>query len=95
MKILRYGKELNENFAVYQSLFDKARANVNILLDDDAVEDAKNMYFSLNTGSLKGRLRFIECPSGYDASLFYQKFGKKGMYKLLRSARQLNEYELL
>lgn len=89
------GKELNEDFAVYQALFDKARANINILLDDDAVEDAKKMYLSLNTGSLKGRLRFIECPSGYDASLFYQKFGKKCMYKLLRSARQLNEYELL
>lgn len=89
------GKVLTEEFSVYNAITEKARANINILLDDDAVEDAKKMYLFLNSGKLKDRIRFIECPSGYDASLFYQKFGKIGIYKLMQSARRLNEYELL
>lgn len=89
------GKVLNEDFAVYQAIIERARANVNILLDDDAVNDAKKMYLFLNNGALKDRVRFVECPQGYDASLFYQKFGKKGVLNLMRSARRLKEYELL
>lgn len=89
------GKVLNEDFAVYQAIIEKARAKVNILLDDDAIDDAKKMYLFLNTGRLKDRVRFIECPKGYDASLFYEKFGKNGIYQLMRSARRLKEYELL
>lgn len=89
------GKVINEDFAVYSTIVEKARANINILLDDDAVNDAKKMYCFLDKGDLKGRIRFIECPSGYDASLFYQKFGKSGIYKLMRSARRLNEIEIL
>lgn len=89
------GKVLNEDFAVYQALIEKARAKVIILLDDDAISDAKKMYRFLNTGRLKDKIRIIECPNGYDASLFYEKFGKKGIYKLIKSARKLKDYELL
>jgi DNA primase len=89
------GKVLNEDFAVYQALTEKARAKIVVLLDDDAINDAKKMYRFLNTGVLKDRIRLIECPNGYDASLFYEKFGKQGIYKLIKSARKLEEYELL
>ena len=89
------GKVLNEDFAVYQALIERARAKVIILLDDDAISDAKKMYMFLNTGCLKDKIRIIECPNGYDASLFYEKFGKKGIYKLIKSARKLKDYELL
>ena len=89
------GKVLNEEFAVYQALTEKARAKIIVLLDDDAINDAKKMYRFLNTGVLKDRIRLIECPNGYDASLFYEKFGKQGIYKLIKSARKLEEYELL
>lgn len=89
------GKVINEDFAAYNAIIEKARANVIVLLDDDAINDAKKMYMFLNKGTLKDKVRFIECPSGYDASLWYQHFGKEGMVKLLRSARKLNEYELL
>lgn len=89
------GKVLNEDFAIYNAVIEKARVNVIILLDDDAISDAKKMYLFLNSGRLKDRIRVIECPNGYDASLFYQKFGKKGTLELMRSARKLKEYELL
>lgn len=89
------GKVLNEDFAVYHTLVEKARANIIIILDDDAIVDAKNMYRFLNCGILKDRIRIVECPNGYDASLFYQHFGKKGVYKLIKSARKLKDYELM
>lgn len=89
------GKVINEDFAVYDALLNRARANVNILLDDDAIRDAKKMYFFLNGGKLNGNIRLIECPSGYDASSFYQNFGRKGMLQLMRSARKLEDFELL
>lgn len=89
------GKVLNEDFVLYGALVEKARAKVVIMLDNDAIEDAKEMYRFLNCGVLKDRIRIVECPNGYDPSLFYQKFGKKGILKLMRSARRLNEYELL
>lgn len=89
------GKVLNEDFVVYQALIEKARAKIIILLDDDAISDAKKMYRFLNTGRLKDKIRLIECPNGYDASLFYEKFGKDGIYKLIKSARKLKDYELL
>lgn len=89
------GKVLNEDFVLHGALVEKARAKVVIMLDNDAIEDAKEMYRFLNCGVLKDRIRIVECPNGYDPSLFYQKFGKKGILKLMRSARRLNEYELL
>ena len=89
------GKSLNEDFVLYGALVEKARAKVVIMLDNDAIEDAKEMYRFLNCGVLKDRIRIVECPNGYDPSLFYQKFGKNGILKLMRSARRLNEYELL
>lgn len=89
------GKVLNEDFAVYHALLEKARNKVIILLDDDAMADSRKMYRLLNAGRLKDKIRIIECPNGYDAALFYEKFGKKGIYKLIQSARKLKEYELL
>lgn len=89
------GKVLNEDFAVYQMLIEKARAKIIVLLDDDAIDDAKKMYGFLNCGRLRDRIRIIECPKGYDASLFYQYFGKKGIYGLIKTARKLKDYELL
>lgn len=89
------GKVLNEDFAVYQAIIEKAREKVIIFLDDDALNDAKKIYMFLNTGRLKNKIKIIECPQGYDASLYYQYFGIKGILNLLRSARSLKEYELL
>ena len=83
-------------------LFDKdliekviGRKNINILLDDDAYDNAYRMYKFLNSKGFKDSVRLIQCPQGYDASLINEKFGKKGIIKLLRNAIKLDEYTLM
>lgn len=89
------GKTLKNDYATFKALTEKAKMNVNILLDDDATEDAKKIYKLLNSTELKGRVRLIVCPDGYDASDIYQKFGKRGIRRLLRKAAKIDEFELL
>lgn len=75
-------------------LHDHAMSFVVIVLDDDAWEDAKNLYRELNFGYLRGRIKIVRCPEGYDPSKIYEKLGAKGIVKLLMSARFLTDDEL-
>jgi len=75
-------------------LHDHAMAYIVIVLDDDAWEDAKNLYRQLNFGDLRGRIKIVRCPEGYDPSKIHEKLGAKGVVKLLMGARQLNNAEL-
>ena len=89
------GKTLKRDYATFNAIVSKAKANVNVLLDDDALNDAKKIYKLLSSTNLKGRVRLIECPDGYDASDIYQKFGKKGIRKLMQRAEELDDFELV
>lgn len=89
------GKALKRDYATFKALVRKAHANVNVLLDDDAIEDAKKIYKLLESTNLKGKVRLIVCPDGYDASDIYQKFGKKGIRKLMNTAQTINEFDLV
>ena len=89
------GKTLKRDYATFNTVITKAKANVNVLLDDDALNDAKKIYKLLSSTNLKGRVRLIECPDGYDASDIYQKFGKKGIRKLMQRAKEIEEFELV
>lgn len=89
------GKTLKKEYATFKALVKKAKMNVNVLLDDDAIEDAKKIYRLLETTNLKGKIRLIVCPNGYDASDIYQHFGKHGIIKLMRSAYKMDDFELL
>ena len=89
------GKTLKRDYATFNAVVSKAKANVNVLLDDDALNDAKKIYKLLSSTNLKGRVRLIECPDGYDASDIYQKFGKKGIRKLMQRAEELDDFELV
>lgn len=75
-------------------LHDHAMAYIVIVLDGDAYEDAKHLYQQLNFGDLRGRIKIVRCPEGYDPSKIYEKLGAKGIIKLLMSARLLNDFEL-
>lgn len=88
------GKTLKNDYATFKAVISKAKSNVNVLLDDDALDDAKKIYKLLNSTSLKGRIRIIECPNGYDASDIYQKWGKRGIFQLMKRTRMLEDYEL-
>lgn len=89
------GKTLKREYATFNAVVKKARVNVNILLDDDALNDAKKIYKLLNSTRLKGNVRLIECPNGYDASDIYQKFGKRGIKQLMKRVKVIDEFELV
>ena len=86
------GKYISSKFL--ELLHDHAMGYIVIVLDDDAWEDAKNLYRQLNFGDLRGRIKIVKCPSGYDPSKINEKLGKKGIVKLLKTARFLSEDEL-
>lgn len=86
------GKYLSEQ--LLELLHDKALGNIVIVLDDDAYEDAKNLYRQLNFGNLRGRIKIVRPPEGYDPSKIFEKLGNRGIVKLLRSARVLADNEL-
>ena len=71
-------------------LQEKAKAYVVVVLDDDAYEDAKRLYNELNFGNLRGNIKIVKCPNGYDPSKVFEKFGNKGIVKLLKSAYKLS-----
>lgn len=88
------GKNLKRDYVLYDVLIKNAKANINIFLDDDALTDAIKIYKLLNNTNLKGKIRIIKCPYGYDASLIYEKFGVKGIVHIMRKAEVINEYDL-
>ena len=49
--------------------------------------------YKLEDSSLKGRVRIIICDDGYDASTIYEKYGINGIKKLMKSKRQLNDFD--
>ena len=89
------GKTLKSDYATYAEVVNKAMANVNIFLDDDAVDDAVKIYRLLDSTRLKGKVRIIQCPDGYDASDIYQKYKSKGIIEVMRTAKKLDEFDLM
>ena len=88
------GKPIDETYLVYKTLMDKAKYTVNIMLDSDATASALKDYNKLNTSELRDRVRIIYCPEGYDPSDVYKDFGRRGMLKLLSSAKKLDDFTL-
>jgi len=83
------GKVLSVNLLSF--LHDKSNGLIVICLDGDAYLDAKLLYWKLNFGNLRHRIRIIETPKEYDPSLIYEKEGSKGIINLLRTSKKLNE----
>lgn len=65
-------------------LYEKSRANIVILLDNDALNDALILYDKLNFGDLTGRVKICYPPDGYDPSKIHEKWGKRGIIRLLQ-----------
>lgn len=53
----------------------------------------KKLYFKLEESPLSGKIRLIECPKGYDASLLYQQYGVRGIRELMKTRKKLNIFE--
>jgi DNA primase len=86
------GKKISDK--LMHSLFHKASANIIILLDSDAWDDAKNHYAKLNVGKLFGRIKIIKLDDGYDIAKIHEDFGREGVIKVMKSGLQLKESEL-
>lgn len=73
------------------TIYTNAKADVIVLLDDDAYDDALIVYKELNIGILYNRIKICIPPVNYDPSLIYKKMGNDGIVKLLRNSKFLKE----
>ena len=88
------GKVIKSEFRLYRLLMDKARANVNIFLDNDAYETAIKTYRLLNHGNLYNRIRLVPSRDGEDPSSIYQEKGYRGIAEHLRNSYKVSEVYL-
>lgn len=89
------GKTLSEDSALFKALCEKAKQQINIFLDDDAINDTYKIYKRLiRCPEIKDNVRIIETPEGYDPSLIFECYGEKGILETLCTARKLSKYEI-
>lgn len=88
------GKALTQEFKLYNDLFEKANANINIFLDGDAKETAIHLYKILNQQRLYGKIRIIPTDENLDPADIYKLYGKKGIIAFLSKSIKLPEYSL-
>lgn len=58
------GKKMSD--LLFETLYDKAKKDIIIVLDSDAWEDSKRLYFKLSGGRLYGRIKVVKLPEGKD-----------------------------
>ena len=58
------GKKMSD--ILFETLYDKAKKDIIIVLDSDAWEDSKRLYFKLSGGKLYGRIKVVKLPDGKD-----------------------------
>jgi DNA primase len=58
------GKKISE--VLFDKLYDESKKNIIIVLDSDAWEDSKKLYFKLSGGKLYGRIKVVKLPDGKD-----------------------------
>ena len=88
------GKALDKDYKLYWELLTRCNANVNVMLDNDAYETAKELYSFLNHGRLYGKIRFIPIEEGEDPSSLFEKGGYKEIARHLANAQQIDEVYL-
>lgn len=83
------GKFISEK--LFMKLQEKAKADIVVLLDGDAHDDAKELYIKLNVLNLYNRIKIIYLHPKLDVSLINEKYGKPGLKVILKSARKIKE----
>ncbi len=74
-------------------IHDNANSKIVVLLDGDALEDAKNLYHVLNFGRIKGNIRICHPPLDYDPSKIHELRGRKGIIALLKRTTTIERLE--
>lgn len=102
------GKELNNSFALYKMLFERVKGTITLFLDNEAIDDTKHLYMQLNTGKLKGKVKYVTYDNFYndtnldkkelislDPSTLYELYGSKGIVSALKNTSTFSELDLL
>ena len=81
---------------LYHTLQMKAKGDIIIALDGGWEErkDSLILYKKLNTLKLYNRVKLITLMDGYDLSLIHEKFNRKGIITVLKTAIKLSESRL-
>jgi len=81
---------------LFHLLQSKAKCDVVIVLDGGKEErkDAMVLYKKLNTIKLYNRVKIVNLKDGLDLSFINQKFGPKGILKVLKTAAKIKESRL-
>ena len=85
------GKHLDQGFRLYYELINRANSLINVWIDGDAIESAKEVYSLLNHGRLYGKIRLIPTNEDDDPSSLFQKGGNKLIGRHLANAIKINE----
>lgn len=86
------GKFISEK--LFHNLQYKANADVVIVLDGDAIDDAILLYKQLNSFNLLNRVKIVFLNSKFDLSKINELFGFKGIYDTIKTAKQLKEHTI-
>lgn len=83
------GKKMYDK--LFKLIYENAQHYVIIILDPDAWEDAKKIYYKLDGGRLYKKILITQPPGDYDLSLYNQKFGKEAIRQLLLTSSRLKD----
>lgn len=89
------GKSLKTDFKIYQKIYEKANAKINIFLDGDAKNDVNKIYKILNHDRLYNKIRYIPVHDELDPSKIFELYGRKGIIQHLKNAQQIDEIYLI
>lgn len=90
------GKKLTKDMVLYEKLINRANGPIYIALDSDTdINETKRIYMLLDNGRLKGKIHYIRMEEYKDFGDAYEKGGKPNIIKLLKSAKQFDELDLI
>ena len=90
------GKQLYKDSHLYETILERANANVYICLDSDTdISETKRIYRLLNKGRLKGKIYYIRMDKYKDFGEIFESEGKQGLINTIAKSKQFSEFELI
>jgi len=78
---------------LFQTIIEKAKGSIVIVLDEDAERDAENIYKQLFYSPVGNLVKIVKLPRGIDIAKIHEKFGKRGVIKILSKAKRLVRFK--
>lgn len=93
------GKSLTKDSLLYRKLYEKSNGEIVVALDGDTNEiETKKIYKLLDSGRLRGRIRYIDLwnrDDYKDMSEIFENLGKNGVLDVLHNIKQYHETDLI